>query len=223
MEAGRITVEFGFVRRELTPRKRHEERAVGISRGISSVSRADRVRRQQLLREAEGYLDLATVFSNRWGLAVRQRDVLAQRALDQIEKVKQLGGALFEAHYLEGEALRTLERWPDAIVALEAARDEDATNIHVALALAWCYKRSDRLDLAIEALEEAISHDPTAAILHYNLACYWSLAGKARRAVEYLSEAFDLDPDYRDMVGDEADFNPIRRHPAFISLTSVIV
>lgn len=197
--------------------------AVGMSRGKNAVSRADRVRRQQLLREAEGYLDLATVFSNRWGLAVCHRDTLALRALEQVAKAKQLGAATLETFYLEGEALRTLERWQDAIAPLEAARNEDSTNIHVALALAWCFKRIERLDLAIEALEEAMSHEPTAGILHYNLACYWSLAGNAFRAVEYLSEAFDLDPDYRDMVGSEADFNPIRQHPAFISLTSVIV
>jgi tetratricopeptide (TPR) repeat protein len=196
---------------------------VGISRGKKPVSRTERVRRQQLLREAEGYLDLATVFSSRWGLAVRHRDVLAERALEQLEQAKQLGGATFEALYLEGEALRTLERWTDAVVPLEAARRDNASNMHVNLALAWCYKRMDRLDLAIESLEEALALEPTAGILHYNLACYWSLAGNARRAVEYLSEAFDLDPDYRDMVGSEQDFNAIRQHPAFISLTSVIV
>lgn len=196
---------------------------VGISPGKKAVSRSERVRRQQLLREAEGYLDLATVFGNRWGLATRHRDVLAERALAQLEKAKQFGGASFEAMYLEGEALRTLERWSDAVVPLEAARRDDAANIHVYLALAWCYKRMDRLDLAVEALEEALVHEPAAGILHYNLACYWSLAGNARRAVQYLSEAFELDPDYRDMVGSEEDFKPIRQHPAFVSLTSVIV
>jgi tetratricopeptide (TPR) repeat protein len=176
-----------------------------------------------LLREAEGYLDLATVFSGRWGLAVQHRDVLAQRALAQLEKAKQFGEPNFEALYLEGEALRTLERWADAVVPLEAARRDSSATMHVHLALAWCYKRMERLDLAIEALEEALAEDPRAGILHYNLACYWSLAGNARRAVEYLSEAFDIDADYRDMVGNEEDFNPIRHHPAFISLTSVIV
>lgn len=196
---------------------------MGMSQEKKAVSRADRVRRQQLLREAEGYLDLATAFSSRWGLAPAQRDVLAQRALDQLEKAKLCGGAAFEALYLEGEALRTMERWADAVAPLEAARNEDPTNSHAALALAWCYKRTDRLELAIEALEEAVSHDATSGILHYNLACYWSLAGNARRAVQYLGEAFDLDPDYRDMVGQEPDFNPIRQHPAFVSLTSVIV
>jgi tetratricopeptide (TPR) repeat protein len=187
------------------------------------MSRSLRTRRQQLLREAEGYLDLATVCSDRWGLKTQLRDRLAERALAQLEQAKRIGGATFEGLYLEGEALRTMERFAEALEPLTAARREDPTNIHVHLALAWCQKRCGKLDLAIEALEEALTYDSTQAILHYNLACYWSLAGNARLAVHYLGEAFELDPEYRDRVGLESDFDSIRAHPAFQALTSVIV
>ncbi len=176
-----------------------------------------------MLREAEGYLDLATVFSDRWGLATAHRDQLARRALAMLQSARQIGGDSSEALYLEGEALRTMHCWSDAIKPLEAALDENSESIHIHLALAWCYKRIGKLDLAIEALEAGLIVDPTAGILYYNLACYWSLAGNARLAVNYLTEAFDLDAEYRDMVGREEDFNPIRNHPAFVSLTSVIV
>ena len=187
------------------------------------MSRREHIRQQQLLREAEGYLDLATVFSDRWDLDAEIRNSLAARALAQLQVVREIGGPSFNAYYLEGEALRTMQRWADAVKPLEAARAEDASSIHIHLALAWCYKRMGKLDLAIESLEEALTVDPTEAILYYNLACYWSLAGNARLAVTYLTEAFDLDSDYRDLVADEEDFNAIRNHPAFISLTTVIV
>jgi tetratricopeptide (TPR) repeat protein len=187
------------------------------------VPRHEQIRRRQLLREAEGYLDLATVFSGRWELDTGIRDQLARRALAQLQRARKLGGDSIEAFYLEGEALRAMQQWSEAVKPLEAARSEDGSSIHIHLALAWCYKRLGKLDLAIEALEEALSIDPTEAILYYNLACYWSLAGNARLAVNYLTEAFDLDPDYRDLVGGEEDFDPIRNHPAFKSLTTVIV
>ena len=187
------------------------------------MSRYSRNRRQQLLREAEGYLDLATVLTGNYDLEEHVRNSLAQRALTQIKTARELGGDSFEAMYLEGEALRTMQRWPEAVQSLERARDENNANIHIHLALAWCHKRSGNLDLAIEALEEALTVDPTEAILYYNLACYWSLAGNVQLACSFLSEAFDLEPDYRDMVGGEEDFDPIRNHPAFVNLTSVIV
>lgn len=187
------------------------------------MARYDRTRRQQMLREAEGYLDLATVLANDHPLDVKVRNRLAERAIAQIGRARSIGGDSFEAMYLEGEALRTMQRWDDALVALENARAANNTNFHLHLALAWCYKRIGKLDMAIEMLEEALTVDPTEAILYYNLACYWSLAGNVQLACSFLSEAFDLDSNYRDLVGDEEDFNPIRQHPEFVNLTSVIV
>ena len=187
------------------------------------MARYDRNRRQQLLREAEGYLDLATALGDESQLDSDIRDRLALRAIKQVDAARAIGGESFEALYLHGEALRTMGRWEDAIVPLENARAQNGAHMHVHLALAWCYKRAGKLDLAIEALEEALTVEPTEAILYYNLACYWSLAGNVQLACSFLSEAFDLDSNYRDLVGDEEDFNPIRNHPAFVNLTSVIV
>ena len=84
-------------------------------------------------------------------------------------------------------------------------------------------ERCRRLDLAIQSLEEALEADASQAIIHYNLACYWSLAGNVKLAVAYLSQAFDLEPEYRELVLREPDFDPIRNHPHFQALTSVIV
>src|SRR5437773_1688815 len=119
------------------------------------MSDPNRIRRQQLIRQAEGYLELITLYGERWTCAAPVRDTLASRA--------------------------------------------------------------------IETLERALEAEPEMAIVHYNLACYWSLAGNARHAVSFLAQAFELQPEYREHVLKEHDFDPIRNHPYFQALTTVIV
>ena len=182
-----------------------------------------RIRRQQLLREAEGYLDLCTSLSDLWPLSQTSRDRMATRALDVLGRLDASTGQRAQSLFLAGMAYRTMERFSDAIQPLKQAANLDGDNVHIWLALGWCYKRTGQLDLAIQALEDAMSVDSSEAILHYNLACYWSLAGNAKLAVMYLAQAFDLDSNYRDLVGKEHDFDPIRNHPHFMALTTVIV
>lgn len=182
-----------------------------------------RLRRQQILREAEGYLDLITVFGDRMPCRPDARDRLAQRVLDTLDRIQNPGGFKGHVLFLKGQALRAMEHFVEAVPPLREAAEIEPQNIHIRLALAWCYKRCRRLDLAIQSLEEALETDAGYAILHYNLACYWSLAGNVKLAVAYLSQAFDLEPDYRDHIGREPDFNSIRNHPHFLALTAVIV
>ena len=175
--------------------------------GSDPMSPKQRLRRQQIVRRAEGYLEL--------GMARHALDVLAlwddSEALD--------GRAL----WLRGEALRSLERYEEAISWLSRAADSLPDNIHVLLAFAWCHKRTGRVDLAIEDLDRALEVDPGEAIIHYNLACYWSLTGDKGSALRYLSQALDMDGNYRDLVHDEPDFDDLRDDPDFQTLTSVIV
>jgi len=171
------------------------------------VSAHSRIRRQQLLRQAEGYLELgmpahAIEVLDRWGA----NDAPSSRAA-----------------YLRGEALRELKRYSEAIVSLNVAAEGLPDEIGIYVALGWCFKRMGRLDLAIESLERGLTADPTAAILPYNLACYWSLAGNKRQAIALLGQAIALDGDFRNLVDAEADFDAIRNDPAFLALTSVIV
>lgn len=176
----------------------------------SAVPEHIRLRYSQILKEAEGYLELQ----------------LPEQALAALERAGE--GGTFRGHvlYLRGEALRSLARYPEAIEALQEAADRSPSNVSIGLALGWCYKRTGRIDLAIEALEEALGADPdppATALLHYNLACYWSLAGKKERALSCLARAIAMDAHYRDLVGDETDFDPIRSDPDFRDLVSVIV
>jgi tetratricopeptide (TPR) repeat protein len=183
----------------------------------------DRQRRHQLLCEIEGYLDLVNLFVEHWPLSDVSRDRIVQRALEAIRDLEEAGETCGELLMLKGEALRTIGRYAEAIDPLSRAGDVLCDNMHVFLALAWCYKRIDRVDLAIEALEEALVIDPAKAILHYNLACYWSLFGNAPLAADFLAQAFELDSKYRDLVAGESDFDSIRHDPAFLAVTSVIV
>src|SRR5690242_3177707 len=148
---------------------------------------------------------------------------MPQTALDLLSRLSEPGTFRGQQLYLSGEALRALERHSEAITALEKASDLSPSNIHIWLALGWCRKRTGRLDLAISALERAEEVSPEEAVVHYNLACYWSLAGKKQRALAYLSRAISMDPNYRDLIIDEHDFDPIRSDPEFRALTEIIV
>jgi tetratricopeptide (TPR) repeat protein len=195
----------------------------GITFQENAVSSRDRIRRQQILREAEGYLDLAMMFNEAWMLAPDRRHALAARSLSTLERLSGTNAEEAEALFLRGQALRTMDRFRDALVPLQLAVQLDAKNIDIHLALAWCYKRTDQLKKAIESLEQALGVDPSAAILHYNLACYWSLAKNKRKAIQFLSQALTLDENYRHLIDTEPDFDTIRDDPRFRALTTVIV
>lgn len=166
----------------------------------------DQVRRKQIERQAEGYLEL--------GMARHALDLLAALRDDDMDP---------QAWYLRGEALRALERYAEALGPLEKVAEAAPDDIAVWLALAWCYKRADRIERAVNAMEQALIVKPKEALLHYNLACYLSLAGQKERAIGHLSKAFALDPSYRGMVEGERDFDPIRSDPDFQALVSTIV
>lgn len=194
-----------------------------MSLEIAFVPDLDRIRRQQSLREAEGYLELISLASEFGPISQAARNAVGERALDILSELEQTRGRRSQVLYLKGQTLRAMERYREALVPLRAAADMDADNLDIWLALGWCHKRTGHLDLAIQALEEALAVDGEHAIIHYNLACYWALANNPKLAVAYLSRAFDIDGHYRDLVSRERDFDTIRNHPEFQMLTSVIV
>ena len=180
-------------------------------------------RRQMLIRQAQGYLDLVNVCGDFWEPGPEVRDPLVYRALGALARLDEADRRKPDALFLMGQAFRAMELHRDAIGPLREAARVKPENTHIWLALGWCYKRIGRLDRAIEALEEALTVDPGGAIIHYNLACYWSLAGNLNVALAYLSNAFEIDSSFRDLVDAEPDFDPIREQPAFQELTAVVV
>jgi tetratricopeptide (TPR) repeat protein len=167
----------------------------------------DRIRRQHLLVQAEGYLELG----------------MGEHALEVLDRCEQLARLPEHGLYLRGQCLRELGRFREALDPLWQAAQSNPENIGTWLALGWCYKRTGKLDRAIESLEEALSVEPNDALVHYNLACYWALAKNKRQALNYLRKAFALEEDYRSLVAEESDFDPIRDDPAFQALMRVTV
>jgi tetratricopeptide (TPR) repeat protein len=165
-----------------------------------------RIQVQRACVEAEGYLELG----------------MAEAALKTLQRRGHLVHGDARGCYLLGETLRELRRYREAIFPLRRCLELIPDDLHVTLALGWCYKRLGKLDEAIAALEHAVMVEPGDAILHYNLACYWSLARNSRRAIQHLAQAFDIDGNFRDLVVDEPDFDPIRNDPLFQVLTAAI-
>jgi tetratricopeptide (TPR) repeat protein len=182
-----------------------------------------RIRRQQLIQEAEGYLDLILAVSDPLPLDMSHRVCLAKRAIAALDQLDHTEFCHGRAHYLRGQAFRLMEKHHQAIDALLKAAEIDPLNVHIHLALAWCYKRVRRIDLAIQSLEDALEIDPDRGILHYNLACYWSLANNVGLTLAHLAKAIESSSIYRQLVADEPDFDPVRNHPEFMALANVIV
>ena len=174
--------------------------------GRHTVAAREQVRRKQLERQAEGYLELG----------------MPQQALETLARLHGPAEQSPRALFLQGESLRCLLRHEEALVLLRRAAHLEPANVQIWLAMGWCYKRTARLDLAIHALERALEAAPSDALLHYNLACYHSLAGGKRRALSYLAQAFALDPEYRGLVDTESDFDPLRNDPDFQALTRLV-
>ena len=162
-----------------------------------SSSTPTRIRRQ--LEEAEGYLMLE----------------MPSYALGILESRAEWPSMPFEANFLKGEALRCLDRYREALQALDVAAALRPDDIAVALAQGWCYKRTNRLAQAVDSLERAARHEPENALIHYNLACYWSLAANESKAVEELSLALRINPELRSLISDESDFNALRGNSTF--------
>jgi tetratricopeptide (TPR) repeat protein len=157
--------------------------------------------------EAEGYLELG----------------MKDHALRSLQRRGTLVHGNGRACYLMGETLRELSRFEEALFPLERSADLIPDDIHVWLALGWCYKRTGHLAKAIESLEAAVKIDASEAIIHYNLACYWSLARNRVLALRYLASALDIDANFRELVMDEPDFNALRQDPEFKMLVGLSV
>ena len=169
----------------------------------------------KLQHQAEGYLEL--------GLPQQALDVLGRlgraassdgtASADGANKAESAEVSDVRTLFLQGEALRSLERYVEAIVPLRKVADLEPENVKVLLALGWCHKRVGRIDLAIEALETALAADNDEPLIRYNLACYHSVAGDKRHALAYLEQALALDPNYRLLIDHEPDFDRVPRRP----------
>ena len=158
-----------------------------------------RVRREKLLNAAEGYLMLD----------------MPQQALESLDAIIDPERALFAFNYLRGMVLRHMGEHHAALDAFDVALDEQPEQLSLLLAIAWCYKRTDRVDRAIEKMEQAYAADPTEPIVLYNLACYWALSGNKLQSMSWLSRALRMNADLKRLISDESDFDQLRTDPDF--------
>ncbi|MDG2014612.1 MAG: hypothetical protein P8J33_13985 [Pirellulaceae bacterium] len=177
-------------------------------------------RNRRLFRQAEGFLELATLFDDRFPLSVEGKSNLAEQCLATLAQIQEAGMREFRVFYLKGQALRLAERYSEAIDALERAFELDSSNIHTCLALAWCFKRCDQITLAVDTMHEAQSIDQESGIVQYNLACYLALLNKPETSLIHLARAIQIDSQYRELAQEESDFDLIRDDPDFQAKTA---
>lgn len=176
-----------------------------------------------LLRRAAGLIELASLVIDGESATFPAARKLLMRALDEVRNLPEQERCGRSASLLEGEALRALGMWQEAIVPLERAATGPRGRVEAAMGLGWCYKRLGRIGDAIDALQTAVETFPDQPVLHYNLACYHSVGGDVAAAIEHLTRAIAMDGRFRDLTGTERDFDAIRSDPRFVAVTVLTV
>jgi tetratricopeptide (TPR) repeat protein len=159
----------------------------------------EEVRRNRLQEEAFGYLELEM-----YEAALRTLDRLDPESLEHPASL-----------HLRGEALRSLGRCVEALDPLLKAAEASTHDVGIRLAIGWCQKRCDRLDLAIDSLQAALKSEPQNSLVLYNLSCYFSLADNKTEALKHLIAALEISPHFTEMIDGEPDFDAIRNDPEF--------
>jgi tetratricopeptide (TPR) repeat protein len=169
---------------------------------IEIMAASSRFRR--ILSKAEGYLQLE----------------MPAHALAALSKIDTQHQSRFLVQYLHGMVYRDLKQYDEALRYFQQALTDKPESVEVLLAMAWCYKRIDRLDEAISTMEQAYRVAPLESIVLYNIACYWSLAGDKENALSWLGRALRMDQDLRKLIDDEPDFDTLRHDPDFEMIVS---
>lgn len=162
--------------------------------------------RRRLLQAAEGYLALD----------------MTDQALESLRKIVDPGPDSFSYYVLQGEAHRARREHHQALEWFQRARELAPRELDVLLAMAWCYKRIDRLDLSIDTMRQAYQSHETVPVVLYNLACYYSLAGNKEQALSWLGRALRLNRSMGKLIPDETDFDPLRGDPDFQHLLELV-
>ena len=162
---------------------------------------------RRILSKVEGYLELG----------------MPRQALEALSKIDEAQRSRFLVQYLYGMVYRDLKQYDTALRYLERALPEKPDIGEGLLAMAWCYKRIDRLDIAIATMEQAYRVSPQEPIVLYNMACYWSLAGDKANALSWLGRALRMDQDLRKLIDDEPDFDSLRHDPDFEMIVRTVI
>ena len=164
---------------------------------------ADARRQERQLEAARGYLILN----------------MPDHALKELRSITQHDDHQHELHCLRGEALRQKTEFHAALDAFLQADRERPDELDVLMGIAWCLKRTDRLQDAIETMEHAYDVAPEEPIVLYNLSCYHALNGDKQNALSWLGRALRMDGSLRKLIPSEHDFDGLRSDPHFQMMT----
>ncbi len=183
---------------------------------------SQRLIRRQCLRNAEGYLELATVFDDRWPLPRSMRFTLAHQALDSLAQYAQQQSSdtseKADAFFLRGLALDLLEQHEQAAQQLAASLAEDPHHAEAYSHLAWCYRQLENWEKAILTLQQGMRHFSDNPLFYYNAACYSCLSGNHDQTLQYLLHAFRLDHSLSSKAETDTDFQHLHDDPRFRSI-----
>jgi tetratricopeptide (TPR) repeat protein len=116
---------------------------------------------------------------------------------------------------LRGEAYRLQQDYEEGARQFLVAQSEDSEDLEVSIGLAWCLKRSSRLEEAIDVMMAAYQFHDDEPIVLYNLACYFALASDKVRALSWLGRAIRMEASLTELVADEPDFDGLRHDADF--------
>ena len=114
-----------------------------------------------------------------------------------------------------GEACRQQEDFEEGARQFLAAQSDDSEDLSVSSGLAWCLKRTDRLQEAIDVMMASYQFHEEDPIELYNHACYFALAGDKAHALSWLGRAIRMESSLRELVPDETDFDQLRQDADF--------
>lgn len=191
---------------------------VELAMPVTSDKVRQKARRDMLLRQASGYVELAELGSQPDKPPLPAVARLLRRAIALLDELPTETRLVGDPLVLRAEALRTLGRYAEALPHFRAAVAERQRSVAGWLGLGWCLKRLDRLADAIAALTQGVVVCPHEPILSYNLSCYHSLAGNVTEAVTFLTRAIASDNRFRALTDAERDFDPIRDDPRFVAV-----
>ena len=157
---------------------------------------------QRLAVEIEGWLDLSC----------------PEQALLKMEDLLGVPGARPAALVLRVRAFVDMKRFEEALIDIDEVRNFDHDPDWADVTEAWCRKRMGDLPGAAACMERLLERTNHSAIGHFNLGCYLALQGETERALDEVTVACGIDPEFRKLLADESDLEPLHGHPAFESL-----
>jgi tetratricopeptide (TPR) repeat protein len=135
-------------------------------------------------------------------------------------------------HFERGRHLFNVNRFAEALAAIEEAITEDPEFLRAYTAKANALTMLGRADEAVaicdgrpdEALADyrrGVEFAPQEHLTHYNFACFWALEGNEAECEKYLRRALEIDPRAKPKAATDDDFASVRGREWFQELVAL--